>query len=160
MAAPTSLLVEVVNTQHSRAGLLALLGGFDIGPCAIGAELDDGAVVASAVHPLARASALLRSPLLLPGLPNQEFMLATAERALRYAERNQWAHPARVMDELIEVFNRATSGDGAAGGSNGESARARLVRNHRSASVCHRNAARVRALFGVTDDEWRVAGVE
>jgi hypothetical protein len=97
-------LVEVVKKEQHR-DMAATLAGCDLALSAIGAHVVSGTVTEVAVHPLARTSVELRQPLLLLPLANAPFLLATAERALRYACELGWPRPTAQLEQLQTVWS-------------------------------------------------------
>ena len=139
------IIVEIKRGHRGNLG--ATLASFDIALAAIGARLVNGEVVETAVHALAAASVAQRAPLLVPGLPNPAFLLATAERVLRYADELGWPRPVAQLRELAAVFSAAAS-----------ARRAVLVANYRAASVAPALRAEVMAACGVAAADMAPAG--
>lgn len=80
------------------------MASFDIALAAVGVRVTDGEVSDVLVHPGALLSVLRREPLLLLPMPNQPFLLATAERVLRYARELGWPCPEVQLLQLQEVM--------------------------------------------------------
>ncbi len=115
-AAPASVVnvqVEVVKKCH--ASLSAILAGFDLALSAAGVYVvanrsaGNGAWQLSVKEVLSHAdwvqSLLFRQPLLLQPLANAPFVLATAERVLRYAQELKFPHPKAQLQQLQECFS-------------------------------------------------------
>lgn len=143
-----SIMVELVRSTPGRSGALdAILARFDIALSAIGVTLEDGAVTGCQVHPLALDSVEQRAPLLLPGLPNEPFLLATAERVLRYARELGFAPPAAQLAELKRAFDSDTSPE----------RRRQLLGNYAATSISARDRATVLEDFAILPAEFSAA---
>jgi hypothetical protein len=141
-------MVELVRSTPGRSGALdAILARFDIALSAIGVTLEDGAVTGCLVHPLALDSVEQRAPLLLPGLPNEPFLLATAERVLRYARELGFAPPAAQLAELKRAFDSDTSPE----------RRRQLLGNYAATSISARDRATVLEDFAILPAEFSAA---
>ena len=113
-------IVEVANKVHA-GGVEDVVSGFDIGLSAVGCEIAHGAVVRVFVNETARDSLRQREPLLLLGpvrstddsawdasMPNELFLLATAERVVRYARAMEWPHPNHQLEFLLARWKRVS----------------------------------------------------
>ena len=139
------LLVEV--KRGHRADLSATVARFDIALAAVGARLLSGDVIATVVHPLATESVVQRAPLLVPGLPNAPFLLATAERVLRYAAELGWPRPSAQLDALLAAFAAEPA------------RRAVFIANYHTTSLFPAVRRDVLATFGIDDSEWEGVGL-
>jgi len=107
--APDDLVhsVEIV-TKVQPAALHGKLSGFDIALSCIGVTFQGGKVVDVSVHPDVAASLRQREPLLILPMPNAPYLLATAERVLRYADEFRFPFPHRQIGYLQQRFSAAS----------------------------------------------------
>ena len=137
------LIVEVVHAYGRD--LTATLALFDIALADVGVRFVDGRPVETFIHPLALTSLESSELLLLPGAADSPFMLATAERLLRYARELHWPRPEAQLAALLATFRAASS-----------ARRAELVENFGITTQDAAARAVVCELFGL--DESAVCG--
>jgi len=104
----SDLYVDIVVRTHET--LQETLDNFDLAISAVGVTFQNGCIREHIVHPLFFASLLQKQPLLILPMPNKPFLLATAERVLRYSNELNFPFPCKQMKYLLEVFSQETPG--------------------------------------------------
>jgi len=99
--------VEIVTKVHPPS-LVQKLQSFDIALSCIGVQLVGLRAVDVFVHPDVAHSLVAREPLLIIPMPNEPFLLATAERLLRYADELKFPNPALQLEFLLQKFRSKT----------------------------------------------------
>lgn len=142
----SALVLEVVRGKYRD--LRSTVARFDIALAAIGVEVVSGVVVAGSafVHPNAVASIQQAVLFLTDGFPNKSFLLATAERLLRYAHELSWPRPMSQLQALQAVFLSECE--------TGPDRRQELVSNYKATSLFEGWRAEVLHCFEISEDEY------
>ena len=100
------LYVEIV--VYSKPTLQEVLNRFDMAISAAGVAFTDGMATDSSViiHRNFVTSFFVKKPLLIEPMPNVPFLLATAERVVRYCRELGFPYPTEQMDTIQGVFDQ------------------------------------------------------
>lgn len=99
-----TLLIEIAS-KTSPSHLREKLSGFDLILSVMGVEFHYGEIVDVYIHPnIPQALEQQEIQLAIP-MPNEPFLLATAERVLRYAKELNFPPPKKIVDYLIIRFH-------------------------------------------------------
>lgn len=97
------IIIEIVS-KTSPSNLIDKLSYFDIGLSCIGVEFKNGLIQSFYIDPLIDLSVKEKQVLLKIPMPNEPFLLATAERLLRYSSELNYNIPIDQINYLLEIY--------------------------------------------------------
>lgn len=105
LRAPAQNIIRVEVVKNTNPGNLeGILARFDICLAAIGVTVCGNTIEDIIIHPDAEISLQVCQPLLILPMPNEPFLLATAERVIRYADELGFPKPTHQLNFLRKRF--------------------------------------------------------